>query len=168
MKQGIRCRKCQTVLDIVQYKIILFLIVSIAGFAILLGWLSSIEFSESILAVFSEDELSTVVAIVLMIAFGYPAYRSFDWFTELTASSPADGIRSDDEIWIDPDVVDPVFAQYIVEEMKLAGHNVDTGVDPLASDWLCKSCGESNEKEFHFCWSCQSPQRQTGFEVDRK
>jgi hypothetical protein len=168
MKQGIRCRRCHTVLDIVQYKIILFSVVLMAGFVVLLDWLSSVEFSEKILSVFSEDELGTGIAIVLLAAFGYPLFRSFDWFTELRATNPADGVRSDDEIWTDPNAVDPEFTQYIAEEMKLAGEDVDTGVDPLPSDWLCNSCGESNEKEFHFCWSCQSPHSQTGSETDKR
>ena len=166
IKQGIRCRRCRSILNIVQYKIILFTIALMAAFVVLLDWIPKIEFSNRLLAVFNKDELGTGIAIGVVVAFGYSVFRSFDWFTELRATNPEDGVRSDDEIWTDPGVVDPQFVQHIAEEMKLSGQDVDTGVEALPADWRCNSCNESNEKEFHLCWNCQSPYSPTDSETD--
>lgn len=95
--------------------------------------------------------------VMLVISIIYPAVKSFDWFTELRVPNPDKKLKSDDEIWADPDEVDVEFAQHIAREMNVAGHEFDTGDRVLSADWRCANCDEENTKEFHSCWKCGDP-----------
>lgn len=154
LEQGIRCRKCDNVLDIVQYKVGLFCV----GLVALMFGVMSLGFRFDVVARLDALLDAEVGALILTIAIMGPMaflyLRSFDWFTELRLAEPGDRVRPDDEIWTDPDDTDPDFVQYVAEEMKISGHEIDTGVDHRSDDWTCTKCGEENNKELNLCWNC--------------
>ncbi len=140
--QGVRCRSCRTVLDIVQHKVFLALFLTIGAMVLLLHLLSKIGV---------DDEVATIPIIALVVIL---TFKSFKWFTELRVPSPDKEVNSDDEIWFDPNEIDVEFQQHMARELNLAGHELETGDRALIADWRCADCDEENTKEFHSCWKC--------------
>jgi len=153
-KQGIRCRQCREVLDIVQYQAILFtlllMLVLVSLLGIFLKWIHTTRAAEIV----GQGPLDGALLVVFLAGAIFLIFRFYDHFIKLRLAGVDGGIRSDDEIWRDPRRVDQDLAQFEAQELKIRGQDVETGIRHRAADWRCSGCGETNGKELQMCWNC--------------